>query len=118
MAVFGAQPNYLRHQRKPRDLFAFAYSAVCSSSAFRRLGRLSPISSAFFTSNALLEPRPLRSTSITRFPRYYESLYHPKEARPAPRGVPVAIHAFAPSGIPVLPFVSSSGMSSSALRLA
>jgi hypothetical protein len=54
MAVFGAQPNYLRHQRKPRDLFAFAYSAVCSSSAFRRLGRLSPISSAFFTSNALL----------------------------------------------------------------
>jgi len=77
MAVFGAQPNYLRHQRKPRDLFAFACSAVCSSSAFRRLGRLSPISSAFFTSNALLEPRPLRSTGITRFLRYYEPLRHP-----------------------------------------
>ncbi len=60
------------------DLFAFACSALCSFSTFDRLTRLiSPISSPFSTSNALLEPRPLRSTGITRFPHYYRPLRHP-----------------------------------------
>jgi|GEM_PF-3229689 len=60
------------------DLFAFACSALCSFSTFDRVTRrIPPISSAFSTSNALLEPRPLRSTGITRYPHYYRPLRHP-----------------------------------------
>ena len=35
------------------------------------------------------EPRPLPSTGITRFQRYYGPLRHPQSARPVPRGSPV-----------------------------
>src|ERR1700680_5326083 len=46
-----------------------------------------PISMSFATSRVCLELRPLPSTGITRFPRYYEPLRHPRAPRLSLTGV-------------------------------
>ena len=48
-----------------------------------------PISMSFPAFCVCLELRSLPSTRVTRFPRYYEPLRHPKSARPVPHGRPV-----------------------------
>src|SRR5580692_9039849 len=44
---------------------------------------------SFATFCVCLELRSLPSAGVTRFPRYYEPLRHPKSARPVPHGRPV-----------------------------
>ncbi len=44
----------------------------------RELSGLSPISPSFVASGVRLQLRPLPSTGVTRFHRYYEPLRHPK----------------------------------------
>jgi len=65
-------------------------------------GRLTPIARPLVASGVVLELRPLRSTGVTRLQHYYEPLRHPTRPRPVPRGCPVAGHAPAPLGLPVL----------------
>src|SRR5208337_3756814 len=45
-----------------------------------------PISQLSATSCVGLEPRPLPSTGVTRFQRYYGPLRNPKPAQPVPHG--------------------------------
>ena len=53
------------------------------------------------TSCVYLEPRPLPSTGITRFPRYYGPLRHPRTPEPSLTGVRLVIPDHA-KGLPVL----------------
>src|SRR5258708_34331986 len=48
-----------------------------------------PISRSFTTYCVCLELRSLSSTGVTRLPRYYEPLRHPRGAQPVPHGLPV-----------------------------
>ena len=60
-----------------------------------------PISWSFTTSCICLELRPLPSTGITRFPRYYEPLRHPRAPEPSLTGVRLVFPDHA-KGFPVL----------------
>ena len=48
-----------------------------------------PISMSFATFCGCLELRHFPSAGVTRFPRYYEPLRHPRAPRPVPHGRPV-----------------------------
>ena len=61
-----------------------------------------PISRLSATSCVGLEPRPLPSTGVTRFQRYYGPLRNPKPAQPVPRGRLVEGERPSPIGFPVL----------------
>ena len=60
-----------------------------------------PISWSFTTSCICLELRPLPSTGITRLPRYYEPLRHPRAPEPSLTGVRLVFPDHA-KGLPVL----------------
>ena len=64
-----------------------ATPSAASESHLELIGR--PISISFAMFCVCLELRPLPSTRVTRFPRYYEPLPPPQSARPVPHGRPV-----------------------------
>src|SRR4051812_38824946 len=45
---------------------------------YREVNRFAPLSLSFSSASGLLELRPLPSTGVTRLPRYYEPVRHPR----------------------------------------
>jgi hypothetical protein len=68
----------------------------------REVNRFAPLSLSFSSASGLLELRPLPSTGVTRLPRYYEPVRHPR--RPGPALTGVRLRAATPHrlGFPVL----------------
>ena len=80
-------------------------SAVCNFPTLVGGSRLTPISWMSVTYDADLEPRPLPSTGITRFRRYYGPLRHPKRPSLSLTGVWLRVTP-SPHGLPVLRSIS------------
>ena len=67
----------------------------------REVNRLAPLSLSFSSASDLLELRPLPSTGVTRLPRYYEPVRHPRRPGLSLAGVRLGSR-FPPLGLPVL----------------
>ena len=67
----------------------------------REVHRLSPLSLSFSSASDLLELRPLPSTGVTRLPRYYEPVRHPRRPGLSLAGVRLGSRS-PPLGLPVL----------------
>ena len=67
----------------------------------REVHRLAPLSLSFSSASGLLELRPLPSTGITRLPRYYEPVRHPRRPGLSLAGVRLG-SCSPPLGLPVL----------------
>ena len=93
-----SDPRHIRQFPQPLRLkwnwsspFALTCNAVRSSWTDSRVGRLIANPSAFAACCVVLELRPLRSTRVTRFPRYYGPLRHPSRPGLSLAGVPLAV---------------------------
>ena len=67
----------------------------------REVGRLAPLSLSFSSATILLELGPLPSTGVTRLPRYYEPVRHPRRPGLSLTGVRLGFRS-PPMGLPVL----------------
>jgi hypothetical protein len=67
----------------------------------REVHRFAPLSLSFSSVSGLLELRSLPSTGVTRLPRYYEPVRHPKRPGLSLAGVRLGSR-FPPLGLPVL----------------
>jgi hypothetical protein len=63
--------------------------------------RPAPLSLSFSSTSGLLELRPLPSTGVTRLPRYYEPVRHPRRPDLSLAGVRLGSR-FPPLGLPLL----------------
>ena len=76
-------------------------AAFGSRTIDREVNRLAPLSLSFSSAGGLLELRPLPSTGVTRLPRYYEPVRHPRRPGLSLAGVRLGSRS-PPLGFPLL----------------
>jgi hypothetical protein len=89
------------HRAQAWDGWTLWVAAFGSRTLEREVNRLAPLSLSVSSASGLLELRPLPSTGVTRFPRYYEPVRHPKRPGLSLAGVRLGSRS-PPLGLPVL----------------
>jgi hypothetical protein len=100
-----------REPRASEALFAVACNALHNAWA-NSGGRLSPMARPLVVSCVDLEPRPLRSTGVTRFRRYYGPLRHLPQPGLSLTGVRLAVTRRHHGRLPVLRWFPPANMPS------